>query len=161
MDRIPLSESDTRANFIDPKLVESQWEAIHIIREYYFTDGRKLLGNKRGKRLFLDYLLKFNNTNLAIIEAKKLDDHPTKGLQQALEYAEKLKINFVYATNGKQIYEFDRRSGKGDYINNFPTPQDLYNRLFGKERFKGTTSTNSVFINRQFWTTLLPRDCGK
>mgnify|MGYP003640552049 FL=1 len=103
------SESDTRANFIDPKLVDSHWEPIHIIREYYFTDGRKLLGNKRGKRLFLDYLLKFNNTNLAIVEAKKLGDHPTKGLQQALEYAEKLKINFVYATNGKRIYEFDTR----------------------------------------------------
>lgn len=126
-----ISESDTRANFIDPKLVKSQWESTNIIREYYFTDGRKLLGNKRGKRLFLDYLLKFNNTNLAIVEAKKLGDHPTKGLQQALEYAEKLKINFVYATNGKQIYEFDRSTGKGDYVDNFPTPQALYNRLFG------------------------------
>jgi type I restriction enzyme R subunit len=126
-----ISESDTRANFIDPKLVESQWEPIHIVREHYFTDGRKLIGNKRGKRLFLDYLLKFNNTNLAIVEAKKLDDHPTKGLQQALEYAEKLKINFVYATNGKHIYEYDRRVGKGDYIDSFPTPKELYNRLFG------------------------------
>ena len=126
-----ISESDTRANFIDPKLVDSQWEAMHIVREYYFTDGRKLLGNKRGKRLFLDYLLKYNNTNLAIIEAKKLGDHPTKGLQQALEYAEKLKINFVYATNGKRIYEFDRRSGKGEYVDSFPTPEALYDRLFG------------------------------
>ncbi|MEW4925759.1 EcoAI/FtnUII family type I restriction enzme subunit R [Algibacter sp. 2305UL17-15] len=126
-----ISESDTRANFIDPKLVESQWEPINIVREYYFTDGRKLLGNKRGKRLFLDYLLKYNNTNLALVEAKKLGDHPTKGLQQAIEYAEKLKINFVYATNGKRIYELDRRSGKGDYIDHFPTPKELYNRLFG------------------------------
>lgn len=126
-----ISESDTRANFIDPKLADSQWEALHIVREYYFTDGRKLLGNKRGKRLFLDYLLKYNNTNLAIVEAKKLGDHPTKGLQQAIEYAEKLKINFVYATNGKRIYEFDTRTGKGDYINNFPTPKELYQRLFG------------------------------
>ena len=81
-----LSESDTRANFIDPKLVDSEWEAMHIVREYYFTDGRKLLGNKRGKRLFLDYLLKFNNVNLAIVEAKKLGDHPTKGLQQIHAY---------------------------------------------------------------------------
>ena len=126
-----ISESDTRANFIDPKLASSQWESINIVREYYFTDGRKLLGNKRGKRLFLDYLLKFNNTNLAIVEAKKLGDHPTKGLQQAIEYAEKLKINFVYATNGKRIYEFDRGTGRGDYVDIFPTPQELYNRLFG------------------------------
>ncbi|MBA6151506.1 DEAD/DEAH box helicase family protein [Gelidibacter gilvus] len=127
-----LSESDTRANYIDPKLVDSKWEPIHIVREYYFTDGRKLLGNKRGKRLFIDYLLKYNNANLAIVEAKKLDDHPTKGLQQALEYAEKLDINFVYATNGVRIYEFDRRIGKGDYIDDFPTPKEMYDRLFGK-----------------------------
>lgn len=141
-----ISESDTRANFIDPKLVKSQWEAIHIVREYYFTDGRKLLGNKRGKRLFLDYLLKYNNTNLAIVEAKKLGDHPTKGLQQALEYAEKLKINFVYATNGKHIYEFDRRKGKGDYINNFPTPKELYNRLFGAQNKLKETLHNIPFL---------------
>ena len=127
------SESDTRANFIDPKLKDSAWEPMHIIREYYFTDGRKLLGNKRGKRLFLDYLLKFKNVNLAIIEAKRLDDHPTKGLQQALEYADKLQINFVYATNGERIYEFDRRSGKGEYVKEFPTPQNLYDRLFGNQ----------------------------
>lgn len=143
-----LSESDTRANYIDPKLVDSQWEPIHIVREYYFTDGRKLLGNKRGKRLFLDYLLKYNNTNLAIVEAKKLDDRPTKGLQQALEYAEKLDINFVYATNGVRIYEFDRRTGKGDYIDDFPTPKELYNRLFGK-----TNQLKEQFHNIPFLLT--------
>lgn len=128
------SEADTRANFIDPQLANDQWEPVHIVREYYFTDGRKLLGNKRGKRLFVDYLLKFNNTNLAIVEAKKLDDHPTKGLQQAIGYAEKLEIYFVYATNGKRIYEFDRRSGKGDYIDQFPSPSELYERLFGEQK---------------------------
>ena len=126
-----ISESDTRANFIDPKLVESGWESMHITREYYFTDGRKLLGNKRGKRLFLDYLLKYNNKNLAIIEVKKLGDHPTKGLQQALEYAEKLNISFVYATNGKRIYEFNRQTGKGMYVDSFPAPEELYNTLYG------------------------------
>lgn len=34
-----LSESDTRADFIGPKLIDSQWEAIPIVREYYFTIG--------------------------------------------------------------------------------------------------------------------------
>ncbi|PKW20536.1 EcoAI/FtnUII family type I restriction enzme subunit R [Flavobacterium lindanitolerans] len=127
-----ISEADTRANYIDPKLIESDWTSDNIEREYYFTDGRKLLGNQRGKRLYLDYLLKFNNINLGLIEAKRSDEHPTKGLQQAIDYAEKLKIDFVYSTNGKQIYEFNRTVGKGDYIEKFPTPQELYNRLYGK-----------------------------
>lgn len=126
------SEADTRANFIDPKLIASDWTAEHIIREYYFTDGRKLLGNLRGKRLFVDYYLHYNNVGLALVEAKKSDDHPTKGLQQAIDYAQKLKLDFVYSTNGKEIYEFCVSEGKGDYVKQFPTPQELYNRLYGK-----------------------------
>ena len=84
------SEADTRANFIDPALVSAGWNSNQIIREYYFTDGRKLAGNQRGSRCFVDYLLYKNNQHLAIIEAKKQSSHPTQGLQQAINYAEKL-----------------------------------------------------------------------
>jgi len=122
---IHISESDTRAKYIDPKLKESGWEDFLIREHYIFTDGRKLLGGKRGKRLFVDYLLRYKNANLAIIEAKKLDKHPTEGLQQAIEYAKKLKVRFVFATNGEKIYQFDMESGTGDYIDNFPTPDTL------------------------------------
>ncbi|NQY10286.1 MAG: DEAD/DEAH box helicase family protein [Flavobacteriales bacterium] len=143
-----ISEADTRANYIDPKLVESDWTAENIEREYYFTDGRKLLGNKRGKKLFVDYMLKYNNCTLAMIEAKKLSEHPTKGLSQVIEYAEalknakKLEVNILYTTNGKSIYEFDLRTGKGDYIDRFPTPKELYVKIHGgnlvlKEKLHG------------------------
>jgi type I restriction enzyme R subunit len=64
------SESDTRSKLIDPKIKGSDWLESNIVREYYFTDGRKLIGGKRGKRYFVDYLLTYKNTNLAIIEAK-------------------------------------------------------------------------------------------
>lgn len=47
-----MTESDTRVNLIDPKLYVSGWSNNFISREYYFTDGRKLIGNKRGKRYF-------------------------------------------------------------------------------------------------------------
>lgn len=124
-----FSEADTRAKFIDPKLREGGWED-YTIREYYFTEGRILLGGERSKRLFADYLLRYKNVNLAIIEAKRLDKHPTEGLQQAIGYAGKLKVKYVYATNGKQLYEFDMQAGKGDYIDDFPAPEELYNRSF-------------------------------
>ena len=124
-----ISESDTRANYIDPQLKNRGWKTDNIIREYYFTDGRKLFGNTRGKRLFLDYLLRYNNTNIAIIEAKREDEHPTKGLQQAIDYATKLKIAIVYSSNGKQIYEYDLRTGKGDYIDKYPSPEEVYQKL--------------------------------
>ncbi|WP_419601992.1 DEAD/DEAH box helicase family protein, partial [Thiolapillus sp.] len=125
------SEADTRANFIDPALVSAGWESGQIIREFYFTDGRKLAGNQRGSRCFVDYLLHSENRHLAIIEAKKQSAHPTQGLQQAIDYAAKLGVRFVYSTNGEQIYEFDLEVGKGDYTECYPMPEQLLARYAG------------------------------
>lgn len=122
------SEADTRANFIDPALAEAGWGAETITREYYFTAGRKLAGGQRGTRCFVDYLLHVGNQHLAIIEAKKQDAHPTEGLQQALDYAEKLRVRFVYSTNGEKIYEMDSVSGRGDYVDYYPSPDELVAR---------------------------------
>lgn len=119
------SEADTRANFIDPMLAVAGWWPENIVREHYFTDGRKLAGGQRGSRCFVDYLLVAENRNLAVVEAKKQGSHPTKGLQQALEYAHKLGVRFVYSTNGDELYEFDRQLGTGDFISNYPSPSEL------------------------------------
>ena len=140
-----LTESDTRAKLIDPKLKESGWED-YVIREHYFTDGRKLLGGKRGQRLFADYLLRYKNTNLAIIEAKKLGKHPTDGLQQAIRYAEKLKVKFIFSSNGEKIYQFDMRTGTGDYINGFPTPETLF-----QESIENLTSLKKQLLGVPFY----------
>lgn len=122
------SEADTRANYIDPALKEASWQSTNIIREHYFTDGRKLAKGARGKRCFVDYLLHKDNRYLGIIEAKKESEHPTKGLQQAIEYAKKLNVRFVYSSNGKQTYELDLETGRSDYINQYPTPLELSRR---------------------------------
>ncbi len=122
------TESDTRANYIDPALASSGWDSSQIAREYYFTDGRKLAGGQRGTRCFVDYLLYSDNQHLAIIEAKKKASHPTQGLQQAIEYARKLSVRFVYSTNGAQIYEFDLETGTGEYIDSYPPPDELLSR---------------------------------
>lgn len=124
------SESDTRAKFVDSALQLSQWSEDYIIREYYFTDGRKIGGDKRGERYWADYLLRYNNVNLAVIEAKRIGREATDGLQQVIGYAQKLKVRFTYSTNGNDLYEFDMESGKGKYIDKFPTPQELYEKQF-------------------------------
>lgn len=129
-----VSEADTRANYIDPALKAANWQSSNIIREHYFTDGRKLAGGTRGRRCFVDYLLHKDNRYLAVVEAKKQDEHPTKGLQQAIDYAKKLNVRFVYSSNGKATYEFDLETGKGDYIEFYPTPAEL------EQRFESTTT---------------------
>jgi len=127
------SESDTRSKLIDPSIKDSGWLESNIVREYYFTDGRKLIGGKRGKRYFVDYLLTYKNTNLAIIEAKAESKDPLDGLQQSINYAQRLKIDFVYATNGHKIYEHSLIEGKGSFIENYPTPDKLFERKYGKQ----------------------------
>lgn len=124
------TEADTRAKLIDPQIKSSHWLESHIVREYYFTDGRKLIGGKRGKQYYVDYLLVYDNINLAIIEAKAENKDPLDGLQQSINYAQKLKIDFVYATNGHKIYEHNLITGKGDWVENFPSPQTLFERKF-------------------------------
>lgn len=126
------SEADTRANYIDPALRAAGWQPSNIIREHYFTDGRKMAGGVRGRRCFVDYLLHKDNRYLAVVEAKKESEHPTKGLQQAIDYANKLRVRFVYSSNGKQTYEFDLETGKGDYIEFYPAPAELEKRYEGE-----------------------------
>lgn len=126
-----FSEQDTRVKIIDEKLKLALWNEENIIREYYFNAGKKLIGGKRGQRKFVDYLLKFQNKHLAIIEAKKLSKDPLDGLSQAQEYAKNLDVRFVYCTNGEKIYEYDMQNARGEYVQNFATPQVLFERVFG------------------------------
>lgn len=142
---VNASEADTRANYIDPALKAAHWQASNIIREHYFTDGRKLAGGARGRRCFVDYLLYKDNRYLAVVEAKKESEHPTKGLQQAIDYAKKLLVRFVYSSNGKQTYEFDLETGKGDYIDFYPTPEELENRYSGVNSDLGQQLRNVPF----------------
>lgn len=143
-----FSESDTRSKLIDPILKSSGWEESHIVREYYFTDGRKLIGGKRGEQYFVDYLLSFKNTNLAIVEAKAENVDPLEGLQQVINYASKLKIDFVYATNGHKIYAHDMREGKGEWVSSFTSPQELFDKRFGQlSTTQNTTITQHFYLD--------------
>ncbi len=140
------SESDTRAKYIDPELKNSNWEEISIIREYYFTDWRKALWWKRWKRKFADYILTFKWVKLAIIEAKKEDLEPTEWLEQVKEYCKILNLRFVYSTNWKKIYEFDLESWKGDFIEMYPTPEELYNKVYSERNLAKEILLSEPFL---------------
>ena len=142
---LAYSESDTRSKLIDPRIKQSGWLESNIVREYYFTDGRKLIGGKRGKRYFVDYLLTYKNTNLAIIEAKAESKDPLDGLQQSINYAQRLKIDYVYTTNGHKIYEHSLKDGQGKFIENYPTPEELFERKYAQQAPKAQNVITSPF----------------
>ena len=55
-----MNESETRAEYIDPKLLASGWgevEGSKVHREFRITDGRIEAGGKRSKLEIADYIL--------------------------------------------------------------------------------------------------------
>lgn len=131
-----MNESETRAEYIDPKLRESGWgevEGSKILREFRITDGRIQGGGQRSKPEIADYILVYKNQKIAVIEAKQLELPATEGVAQAKAYAEKLQIEYTFATNGREIYEMNMRTGKEWYLERFPTPDELWSAAFGDQ----------------------------
>lgn len=54
-------------------------------------------------------------------------------MTQAKAYAQKLQIDYTYATNGKEIYEISMKDGKEKNISDFPTPDELWNKTFSDQ----------------------------
>ncbi|MFM7904278.1 MAG: EcoAI/FtnUII family type I restriction enzme subunit R [Microcystis sp.] len=59
-----------------------------------------------------------------------IDAHPTEGLGQAKDYAERLQTPFALCSNGLRIYQVDTRAGKEGYIDRYPTPEELWSATY-------------------------------
>lgn len=128
------SEADTCRKFVLPKLKdESGWTDEQIIEQRPFTDGKIIVIGRIGRRKKAkkaDYLLRYSqNYLIVVVEAKKHYKTAADGMQQAKDYAQILGLKFCYATNGKEILEFNFITGLETKIEKFPTAQELWNRL--------------------------------
>ncbi len=140
-----MSEEDTRAELIEPKLRESKWSIVEtskIKRNRQITLGRIQANGKRENPLFPDFILEFHGRDIAVIEAKKSSKNVGEGVAQAKLYAKKLQVEFAFATNGKKIYQIDMETGKEKEVDKFPTPQEVWNKTFRiqnewKDKFNG------------------------
>lgn len=138
-----MNEAETRAEYIDPKLKASGWgeiEGSKVLREFRITDGKIQTGGVRGKPEIADYVLVYKNRKIGIVEAKAEGLTAADGVAQAKTYAEKLHIDFTYATNGKEIYQMSMKSGQEGDVADFPTPDELWNKTYSdqndwKEKF--------------------------
>jgi type I restriction enzyme R subunit len=131
-----MNEAETRAEHIDPALKTAGWGVVpgsRIRREYPITLGRIEGHGRRGKSLSADYVLEFRNTKLAVIEAKAWDCALTEGVAQAKDYAGKLQVRFIYATNGQGIYAVDMHEGTEGEQPHYPTPEELWQMTFATQ----------------------------
>lgn len=130
-----MNEAETRAELIDPKLQASGWGVYgsKVHREYHITDGKIQVGGKRAKPLIADYVLSYKGRKLAAIEAKSDELEVSEGVAQAKDYAEKMRLGLTFASNGKEIYQIDMQNGKEGLVDAFPTPEQLWDRLFSTQ----------------------------
>ena len=138
MDKRSLSERDICTKFITPALRNAGWDEMSQIREEVsFTQGRIIVRGKlvtRGKRKRADYILYVKpNIPIAVIEAKDNSHSVGDGMQQAVDYAEILRIPFAFSSNGDGFVFHDRTGGSDVLETNlpldaFPSPADLWAR---------------------------------
>jgi len=140
-----MTEDETRAEYIDPTLKQAGWGVVtesRIRRNFPITKGRLIGHGQRSAPIRADYVLQYRNRNLAVIEAKRLDLHYTEGVGQAKDYAEKLHIRFTYSTNGLKIYSIDMDKGIECDLETYPTPDELWQMVFGEETAINPTQAN-------------------
>ncbi len=128
-----MNEDETRAELIDPKLKECGWgvvEGSKVFRNHPITAGRIQTGGKRGALLRADYVLSYKGVKLAVIEAKSDVLGVGEGVAQAKQYAEKLKLETTYSTNGKEIYSICMKTGAEGLVDRYLTPDELWNKTF-------------------------------
>lgn len=130
---MPETEADTCRMYVLPKLYGAGWTDEQINEQHTFTDGRVIPTARRvrrGPQKRADYRLRYTRDfPIAIVEAKASYKTAGEGLQQAKEYAEILDLKFAYATNGKEIIEFDFLTGLERPVSTFPSPGELWCRL--------------------------------
>lgn len=128
-----VTEDETRAELIDPKLRESGWgvrEGTKVFRNHAITKGRIIMGGRRETPKRADYVLAYRNQKLAVIEAKKAILHVGEGVAQAKAYAIKMQLKTTFSCNGKEIYQICLETGEEKLIDRFPTPDELWQKTF-------------------------------
>ena len=122
-------------SLIDPKLKENGWDSksnpeVKVHREYPITAGRIITSGGRKKPIFADYVLGYKNRKLAVVEAKSDELEVGEGVGQAKDYAGKLQLDHTYAANGRDIYYINMDNAFEGLVENFHTPDELWNMAF-------------------------------
>lgn len=146
------SEAETRASRIDVELARAGWSASrrNLIEEYVLRTGEP--DAPESKEQFADYVLLGSDGNpLAVVEAKRSSRDAFVGKRQASDYADVIERKFgfdpfIFLTNGKEIWFWDRTRYPERKIAGFYTRDDL-ERLAHQRKFSEPLSSLSIDAN--------------
>lgn len=151
-----LTEIDICDLFITPAIKKAGWDPItQIRREYPLTPGPVIVrGNlssrnkKRRKRA--DYvLLKEKGVPIAVVEAKDNTHTVSHGMQQALGYADIMKVPSAFSSNGDAFASHNKVPADGEPIesefslDDFPTPAELWSRY---KKYRGIKEEDEELV---------------
>lgn len=160
-DKKQLSESDIKAKFITPALVNAGWdEMTQIRREVTLTPGPvvvrgNLSSRNTKKKKFADYVLqKEKGVPVAVVEAKENNFTVSHGLQQALGYADILEVPCAFSSNGDGFATHNKTAGPYEDIETefpmeaFPSPEELWARY---KQFRGIADTQEELVTEPYY----------
>lgn len=129
----PISEADTRANFIDKYVYNLGYDGIGVVvREYYVKDLKE----------FIDYLLRVDARTQVAIEAKSLRSELTDAsAAQLVKYAAIEGVEWCVLTNGRELHIYNQYL-KGGVQDKLVVKLDLL-------AYNSDTEFDAVF--EQFW----------
>ena len=111
-----LRETDARI-LIDRKLREAGWDP---------EDKNQVITEETSQAGRADYILKDSRgREIAVIEAKRFSVDPASAKQQALQYAESIKAEFIFLSNGEEIYFWDYKHRPEQKVATFYSQRDL------------------------------------
>ena len=111
-----MRETDARI-LIDRKLREAGWDP---------EDKNQVITEETSQAGRADYILKDSRgRGIAVIEAKRFSVDPASAKQQALQYAESIKAEFIFLSNGEEIYFWDYKHRPEQKVATFYSQRDL------------------------------------
>jgi hypothetical protein len=128
-----LSESDTKANFIEPVIAALGWEGIGVVtREYYVRNSQE----------FIDYVMSGPRGPLLAIEAKPLQaDLTEKHAAQLIQYCAVEGIEWAALTNGREL----------QFFNTFLKPDLAAKRILRLDLLAFNTEAEFGLLFDQIW----------
>ena len=137
VDKKHLTEQEVRSNYIRPAIINAGWTAAQIREDYAITLGRIIARGgvcKRDKKSAkrADFILFYkSHIPLAVVEAKDNKHSIGDGMQQAIDYADRMNIPFVFTSNGDGFTFRNRQNSTESVIqlDEFPSPDTLWDML--------------------------------